>query len=146
MIGPKVAPPTHTEEGAAYELATLRDLNVCVRCGRDCGPIARDHRRNRSQRGRTVVENLQLLGLGCHDWKGANPCDANALGWGCPGWANPAEYPARRWTSTEVGTRRLAWVLYVPDIDYFSYPKGYRIISELEARNRIAGLIEGVRG
>lgn len=146
MIRPKVAQPTKREESAAYQLVALRDGEACQRCGKDCGPIARDHRRNRSQRGQTVVENLQVLGLDCHTWKTEHPFDANRLGWGCPGWAKPSEWPARRWVKTVINTRCLVWVLYVKDIEYFSHPKGYRIITELEAQNRIAGLVEGVRG
>lgn len=144
MIAPKVARPTKTAETAAYELATLRDENTCQRCHGACGPIARDHRKNRSQTGRTAVENLQLLGMLCHLWKSEHPDEANREGWGVPGWANPAEYPARRWVRTEVGTRRLAWVIYVPDTQYFSHPSGFRGIDELEAASRIAGLWDGV--
>lgn len=145
MIEPKVARPTRAQEDDAYDLATIRDLDTCQRCGTDCGPTARDHRKNRSQGGRTVVENLCVLGLICHTWKTENPYEANRSGWGCPGWAKPAEWPARRWVPTIIGTRCLVWVLYVTDIEYFDHPKGYRIIGELEAQNRMAGLVEGVR-
>lgn len=111
MIGPKTAKPTRAEETNAYELATLRDSNTCQRCRRDCGPIARDHRQNR-QAGNTTLQNLQCLGLACHRWKTEHPNAAIAEGWAVPRYADPAEWPARRWMPGVAGTLRLVWVLY----------------------------------
>ena len=92
MITPKTEQPTPRERAEAYELATLRDHDMCQRCRRpSCQPTARDHRKNRSQGGLTVVENLQLLGLPCHEWKTEHPAEANEEGWGVPGWAEPAD-------------------------------------------------------
>jgi hypothetical protein len=138
MIRPKYqdAPkPTRAQEQDAYELVGLRDGNTCQRCRRDCGPIARDHRKNRSQGGLTVPDNLQLLGLGCHQWKTEHPEQAITDGWGVPGWptAVPAEWPARRWVRTHVGARRLAWVTYD---DY----GGVTEITEKEARERMTAM------
>ncbi|WP_353809100.1 HNH endonuclease [Agromyces sp. SYSU T00194] len=118
MITPKAAPTTALEESIAYEWVTLRDCNICQRCRRNCGPIARDHRKNRSQGGSTTPANLQLLGLGCHQWKTEHPREAVAAGWAVPGWADPAEWPAARWVRTERGTHALVWVLYLngPDV------------------------------
>jgi len=63
--------------------------------------------------------NLQVMGgtgsTGCHGWKTANPAAAMAEGWSVPSWADPAEWPARRWLSSGNGLRRLAWVLYTAD-------------------------------
>lgn len=146
MITPKQPKPSARAEQEAYELVALRDQDLCQRCRRDCGPIARDHRRNRSQQGLTVVENLQCLGLTCHDWKTAHPDEANRTGWGVPGWADPAEFPAKRWLLTGVGTLRLGWVLYLP-VD--AWPTAwrpedtYREITDVEAAERIAGLRRG---
>lgn len=117
MIPPKTVKPSHREELDAYELATLRDGNICQRCLRDCGPVARDHRQNRMP-GNTVASNLQLLGLGCHQWKTEHPKLAVAEGWGVPrfiGELAPADIPARRYIRTPFGTLRLAWVLYGDD-------------------------------
>ena len=104
MIAPKVAKPTPAEEREAYRLVTIRDNDTCQRCLRNCGPSNRDHRQDRSVGGRTSVVNLQILGgsgtTGCHGWKTANPRDAQAEGWAVPGWADPHEYPARRWLPT----------------------------------------------
>lgn len=115
VIGPKAPTQTRLEEQAAYELATLRDGDVCQRCHRDCGPTARDHRKNRSQGGMTLASNLQVLGLGCHQWKSEHPLAAIRAGWAVPSWADPAEWPARRWVRTRYGTMRQAWVLYDMD-------------------------------
>lgn len=112
MIEPKTAKPSKADEADAYELATLRDKDTCQRCLRDCGPNARDHRRNRSQGGLTVASNLQVLGLRCHQWKSESPKDALAEGWAVPSWGDPARWPARRWFRTDVGTLRLGWCTY----------------------------------
>lgn len=114
MIGPKRAKRSRADERDAYELVTIRDRGVCQRCRRDCGPIARDHRQNR-QGGNTVVSNLQCLGLLCHTWKTEHPADALADGWAVPRWADPAEWPARRYTRTQFGSLRPSWVLYGDD-------------------------------
>lgn len=146
MIGPKLQKPTRREEQEAYELTTLRDQDLCQRCRRDCGPVARDHRRNRSQQGLTLVQNLQCLGLECHDWKSSHPDEANRTGWGVPGWADPSEFPARRWVPTAVGTLRLVWVLYLPvDVwpEAWRVEDTYREITFEEAADRIAGLRRG---
>ena len=116
VIGPKVAKPSKADERDAYELVTLRDKDTCQRCRHDCGPSNRDHRQNRSQCGRTIVCNLQILGgtgtTGCHGWATANPTLAVQEGWACPGWADPATWPARRWLPGPRGPMRLSWVLY----------------------------------
>lgn len=111
MIGPKDVPATSKEERAAYRAVTIRDDGKCQRCLRDCGPVQRDHRKNRSQGGRTDLINLVLLGMNCHIWKTEHPAAAVTEGFAVPGWANPAQFPARRWLPTPHGTYRAAWVL-----------------------------------
>lgn len=125
MIGPKVKAPTKAEERDAYELATLRDRDTCQRCRTNCGPTARDHRRNRSQGGWTVVSNLQVLGLACHQWKSEHPREAWAEGWAVPSWVHWKHWPARR---TVDG--REVWVLYDDE-------GTWEVISDTEARQRI---------
>ena len=124
MIRPKTdaAPkPTPAQEREAYELATLRDRDTCQRCRRNCGwgVTSRDHRKGRGVGGLTTVVNLQVLGgtgtTGCHGWKSSHPAEAVAEGWSVPSWADPAEWPARRWLSSGNGLLRLAWVLYTAD-------------------------------
>ena len=133
MIQPKVAKPTAAEERDAYELVTLRDLDTCQRCRRDCGPIARDHRQNR-QHGNTVVSNLNCLGLRCHIWKTEHPAQALADGWAVPRYAKPSEWPARRWILTELGVLELCWVLYDDE-------GTWERITDSEAADRMSGLI-----
>lgn len=136
MISPKVATPTSAEEADAYEVATNRDANTCQRCLRDCGPVARDHRKNRSQPlGWTLPSNLQCLGLGCHQWKTEHPEQAVAEGWALPGYprAVPREWPARRWLKTERGTLRKSWVLYDDE-------GGWAEIDDIEARRRMVSM------
>lgn len=111
MIGPRVAYLTPAEETRAYALVAERDEQQCQRCWRGA-VVQRDHRKNRSQGGRTAASNLHLLCPECHLWKSDHPVEAARDGWGVPGWADPAEFPARRWLRTELGTLRQAWVLY----------------------------------
>lgn len=131
MIGPKVARPSKADEADAYELATLRDANTCQRCLR-CGPPQRDHRKNRSQGGLTAASNLQVLGMPCHSWKGEHPAEAIAEGYAVPSWADPKDWPARRWFRTDRGTVRLVWVLLDDD-------GGWLEITDREAEEKMKG-------
>lgn len=127
---------TRREEEIAYEIVTLRDKNVCQRCRRHCGPPTRDHRKNRSQGGRTVPSNLQILGgsgtTGCHGWATAHPAEAIAEGWAVPGWADPLVWPARRYISSGHGTLTPIWVIY-------DDRGGWKRISDEDAARRMAG-------
>lgn len=123
---------TKREEEIAYEIVTLRDKNVCQKCKRNCGPIARDHRQNR-QGNNTVPSNLQCLGLECHLWKTEHPADAIAEGWAVPRWADPLVWPARRWVPTGMGTVAAAWVVY-------DNAGGWHRISDDDAARRMTGI------
>lgn len=131
MIGPKVDRPTVADARRAYVIATERDGELCQRCLRDCGPLARDHRQNRIP-GNTVASNLNCLGLACHIWKTEHPRAALEDGWAVPRWADPHEWPTRRWFRTEVGTLRAGWAL-LDDVG------GVHEISADEARRRMEG-------
>lgn len=142
MIGPKIVDERtkrqiELDEHAAYELVTLRDANVCVRCmKRDpMFGVSRDHRRNRSQGGETVPSNLQLLcgdgSSGCHHWKGSRIKDAYAEGYAVPGYADPHEWPGRRWVR-DAGRLFQVWVLYHDDGKFTE-------ISDREAQLRMKG-------
>lgn len=136
MIRPKVAQPTALEERTAYELATIRDLGVCVRCRRvhPLFGVNRDHRKGRGVGGRTEVTNLQLLcgsgTTGCHGWKSGHPRDAENEGLTVPGYADPAAWPAKRWERAAHGVLITVWVLYLPD-------GTYRSITEADALQRM---------
>lgn len=140
MIGPKVTPPTPREEREAYELATLRDLDTCQRCRRDCGPTARDHRKNQSQGVWTVLSDLQVLGLACHIWKTEHPEEAVRDGWAVPGWprADWREWPAARYVLHPLGYRELVWVLYLDREE--DDGKWWVVITEKEARERMLSM------
>lgn len=126
--GPK---PSPAQERAAYALVTERDEDRCRRCHRG-GGTQRDHRKNRSQGGRTIASNLHLLCPACHLWKTDHPVEAARDGWGVPGWADPLEFPAPRWLRTELGTLRQAWVLYDDNASW-------REISAEQARRQMGG-------
>ena len=144
MIRPKYSQPpkpSKADEADSYELVTLRDGGVCVKClrGHTVYGVNRDHRKNRSAGGLTVLSNLQLLcgtgTTGCHGWVTEHPTDAVAEGWAVPGWptADPRLWPARRWVRAPHGTRRLAWVTYGDD-------GGVTEITEEEARERMVSM------
>ncbi|WP_143822662.1 HNH endonuclease signature motif containing protein [Mycetocola reblochoni] len=130
MIAPKAPTLSKAQEKAAYERATYRDKNTCQRCGR--WGMTRDHRKERSRGGRTTPANLQgLCGsgtTGCHGWKGENPGIAVLQGYGVPGWADPTQWPARRYAADG----RHIWCLYDDE-------GGWVEISSLEAAARING-------
>jgi hypothetical protein len=123
MIVPKRPKLTKADMADAYELATLRDRDTCQMCHKP-GPIQRDHRQNRDQFN-TVVSNLQGLCLVDHKWKTEHPMEANATGWGCPRWAVPAEWPARRLIGGA-----WSWCLYSDD-------GGVRAITDDDAAQRM---------
>ena len=131
MITPKFDLPTAAAEHLAYEMVIIRDRGACIICGSH-EAVQRDHRRNRSQGGRTVVENLQLLCHLHHTWKTEHPKDATDRGWAVPGWAHPTEWPARRVIVTENRQTILSWCLYLPD-------GTVQAISAREAGQRMSG-------
>jgi hypothetical protein len=121
MIGPKVSKPSKADEKAAYEVTTLRDMGVCVRC-RCVHPlhgVNRDHRKERSLGGLTKPSNLQLLcgsgTTGCHGFKTTNPKAAMDEGLSVPSWADPLVWPGRRWVRDGMGVTRPVWCLYRDD-------------------------------
>ena len=108
-FGQKPVRPSKADERRAYDDATARDGGRCVRCDW-FGTMHRDHRKNRSQGGLTVVSNLQLLcgphgdDPGCHHWATVNPREAMALGFAVPSYARTEFWPAWRFHE--------GWVVY----------------------------------
>ncbi|MET0887684.1 MAG: HNH endonuclease signature motif containing protein [Mycetocola sp.] len=115
--------PTASEEKKAYAIVDHRDGGVCVKCRRThpIHGINHDHRKNRSQGGRTVASNLGLLcgsgTTGCHGWKTQNPAEATEQGYSVPMGIEPADWPARRWFSANHGVLEQGWALYTDDGD-----------------------------
>jgi hypothetical protein len=133
VIGPKEGRPTASEERRAYGIATERDDLTCQMCLRWCGAPQMDHRQNR-QSGNTVASNLQTLGVACHLEKTEHPAWAVAEGWAVPRYADPREWPARRYFRTPLNTVRKGWAL-LDDVG------GVHEISEDEARKRMEGVL-----
>ena len=108
VIGPKMPKQTAADERNARRAVKDRDSGLCVRCG----AVATDwdHRKNRSQGGRWCASNGQALCRGCHIWRTQNPSAAVLEGFACPGWADPAFWPAWR---EDVRS----WVLYLNEPD-----------------------------
>jgi len=134
VIGPKEQRPTAAQEQQAYAIATERDDLTCQMCLRWCGAPQRDHRRNRSQGGLTLASNILTLGAGCHQFKTEHVEWAVAEGWAVPGWADPREWPTRRYFRTPLKTVRKGWAL-LDDVG------GVHEISEDEARKRMEGVM-----
>lgn len=135
MIGSKRTRQTKADRRDAYETVNLRDKGICQRCRRPTLVVERDHRQGRDAFN-TTPANLQLLcgpfspGGGCHQWKTEHPEKALADGWTVPRSVDPAEWPARRYLRTPVGTLRPAWVLYRDDGTWVE-------IAEYEAHERV---------
>ena len=136
MIAQRQPKQTAGDEKRARAIVRERDGGVCVRCRRPGRVVHWDHRQNRSQLGRWEAANGQELcgpstgDIGCHEWKGRNPVEAAAEGWGVPADEDPHTYPARRWTRGRYGVLRLVWVIY-------NNAGSWVEISDQEARERI---------
>ena len=94
MIGPKLPKQTAADERKARADVKERDQGICVRCGKPSTDW--DHRKARSQAGRWSASNGQSLCRDCHRWRHENPAAAVLEGFACPGWADPAFWPAWR--------------------------------------------------
>lgn len=143
MIRPKYESPkpakrskSRADEIEAREYVNLRDAGVCVRCRRvhPLFGVNFDHRKNKGQGGPWSASNGQLLcgsgTTGCHGWKTDHPTDAVTEGWAVPGWdrADPLKWPARRWLRTDLGTLRLAWVIYDDFGSWTEITHGYAFV------------------
>ncbi|WP_349862619.1 HNH endonuclease signature motif containing protein [Leifsonia sp. WHRI 6310E] len=124
-------------EAEARDVVDHRDERVCVKCRRvdPMFGVNWDHRKNRSQGGEWRASNGQLLcgsgTTGCHGWKTSHPMEAREQGYSVPGYADPAEYPARRWAYVGYVLAQV-WVLYDDAGQWV-------VISEEEAQMRIRG-------
>lgn len=126
-FGQKRLRPSKSDERRAYDAATKRDGNRCVKCG--AHGIERDHRKNRSQGGWTTVANIQGLCPTCHVWKTQNPAEALALGFAVPSYARPELWPA--WRIND------GWVTYVDEPD--EHGNWWRGISQFTADQLMNG-------
>lgn len=83
MISPKVTLPSAADQVRAYAMVLERDEERCQRCRRGV-VVHRDHRKNRSQGGLTVLSNVHLLCPECHLWRTDHPVEAARDGGGVP--------------------------------------------------------------
>lgn len=59
---------------------TVRSEMACEKCGKECGPVQRHHRKRRRE-GADSFENLLLVGAGCHAAIHAHPVESRRFGW-----------------------------------------------------------------
>lgn len=80
-------------EWADNELFLMgRAAGSCERCGKECGPVQRHHRKRRREGGDSL-ENLVVLGAPCHRWAHAHPVEARRTGFIVSMSREPAEVP-----------------------------------------------------
>jgi hypothetical protein len=65
---------------------------ACERCGRECGPVQRHHRKRRREGGDSL-ENLVVLGEPCHREIHAHPVEARRTGFIVSMSKEPADIP-----------------------------------------------------
>lgn len=61
-------------------LLESRAAGACERCGKECGPVQRHHRKRRREGGDSL-ENLLFVGAGCHAHIHAHPVESRRYGW-----------------------------------------------------------------
>lgn len=61
-------------------LLEARAAGACERCGKECGPVERHHRKRRREGGDSL-ENLLWLGRPCHQQVHAHPVESRKFGW-----------------------------------------------------------------
>lgn len=69
-----------------------RAAGACERCGKECGPVERHHRKRRREGGDSL-ENLTVLGRPCHQWAHAHPVEARKYGFIVSAYREPLEVP-----------------------------------------------------
>jgi hypothetical protein len=69
-----------SEWADANLLLEARAAGACEKCGKECGPVQRHHRKRRREGGDSL-ENLLFVGAGCHQQIHAHPVEARKFGW-----------------------------------------------------------------
>jgi hypothetical protein len=85
-----------------------RAAGSCERCGKECGPVQRHHRKRRREGGDSL-ENLVVLGAPCHREVHAHPVEARRTGFIVSMSREPLDIPIL-WHLRE-------WVYLTPDGD-----------------------------
>lgn len=92
--------------GDADLILSARAGYTCERCGKECGPVERHHRKRRRDGGESYP-NILFLGRPCHALIHAHPAQARKYGWIVSVNADPVCVPVL-WQSRE-------WVLLTED-------------------------------
>lgn len=100
-----------SEWAAMNLLLEARAGGACERCGKECGPVQRHHRKRRREGGDSLA-NLLFLGAPCHVATHAHPVESRRFGWIVSMSRDPLEVPvlwrSREWFYLEDdGTKRL---------------------------------------
>lgn len=80
-------------------LLEARAGGACERCGKECGPVARHHRKRRREGGDSLA-NLLFVGRECHTYIHAHPVESRKYGWIVSMSRNPLDVPVL-WRSKE---------------------------------------------
>jgi hypothetical protein len=98
-----------SEQWADNDLFLMgRAAGSCERCGKECGPVERHHRKRRREGGDSL-ENLVVLGRSCHAEVHAHPVESRRTGFIVSMSKDPADIPIL-WHLRE-------WVYLGPDGD-----------------------------
>lgn len=85
-------------------LLESRAAGACEKCGKECGPVQRHHRKRRREGGDSL-ENLLFVGRDCHAEIHAHPATSRKFGWIVSSYvADPGTVPVL-WRSKE-------WVMF----------------------------------
>lgn len=72
---------------------------TCERCGKECGPVERHHRKRRREGG-DHLSNILVVGRECHAQIHAHPVESRKYGWIVSMSRNPLDIPVL-WRSKE---------------------------------------------
>lgn len=87
-------------------LLEARAGGCCEKCGKECGPVERHHRKRRREGGDSL-QNILWLGKPCHLATHSHPVEARKFGWIVSSYADPLTVPVL-WRSKE-------WMLLTED-------------------------------
>lgn len=73
-------------------LLEARAAGACERCGKECGPVERHHRKRRREGGDSL-ENLLFVGRPCHAQIHAHPVESRRYGFIVSVYAEPSVIP-----------------------------------------------------
>lgn len=110
-------PRWSAEQWADNDLFLMgRAAGSCERCGKECGPVERHHRKRRREGGDSL-SNLLVVGRECHAQIHAHPVESRKFGWIVSVYRDPLEVPVlwhrSEWVSFDDDGNRLP----LPDLE-----------------------------